>query len=52
VAHFARTTVTVLLGTLDDPPTDLVPRREIWTIRREPWAAPIEGAEQFERDPV
>jgi hypothetical protein len=52
VAHVGRHTVTVLLGALDEPPNDLVPERELWTIRREPWAAPIPGAMQFERDAV
>ena len=52
VVHFNAHHTEVLLGTLDEPPTDLVPRREIWTIRREPWLRPIPGAEQFERDPA
>jgi hypothetical protein len=52
VVHFSAHHTEVLLGTLDEPPTDLVPRREIWTIRREPWLRPIPGAEQFERDPA
>lgn len=52
VAHVSPHTVTVLLGTLDEAPNDLVPERELWTIRREPWAAPVPGAMQFERDPV
>lgn len=50
VAHVGTGTVTVLLGTLDEAPNDLVPQRELWTIRREPWAAPVPGALQFERD--
>lgn len=52
VAHVSPHTVTVLLGTLDEAPNDLIPERELWTIRREPWAAPVPGAMQFERDPV
>ena len=52
VAHLAPQTVTVLLGTMDEAPNDLVPERELWTIRREPWVAPVPGAMQFERDPV
>lgn len=52
VAHVSPHVVTVLLGTLDEAPNDLVPERELWTIRREPWAAPVPGAMQFERDPV
>lgn len=52
VVHLGAHTVTVLLGTLDEAPNDLVPERELWTVRREPWAAPVPGAMQFERDPV
>ena len=51
VAHFNPHHTEVLLGTLDDPPTDLIPQLEIWTIRREPWLQPVPGARQFERDP-
>jgi hypothetical protein len=52
VVHFSAHHTEVLLGTLDDPPNDLVPQREIWTVRREPWVQPVPGAEQFERDPA
>jgi hypothetical protein len=52
VVHVGPHTVTVLLGTLDEAPNDLMPQRELWTIRREPWAAPVPGAMQFERDPI
>lgn len=51
VVHFSAHHTEVLLGTLDDPPNDLLPQREIWTMRREPWLQPVPGAEQFERDP-
>lgn len=51
VVHFNAHQTEILLGTLDDPPTDLVPQLEIWTIRREPWVQPVPGARQFERDP-
>jgi hypothetical protein len=52
VVHFSAHHTEILLGTLDDPPNDLIPQREIWTIRREPWLPPVPGADQFERDPV
>ncbi|SCW96804.1 GFA family protein [Ancylobacter rudongensis] len=42
--------IEVKLGTLDAPPSALVPSYELWTIRREPWLAPQEGAEQHWRD--
>ena len=51
VVHLDPHQTEILLGTLDDPPTDLVPQLEIWTIRREPWLQPVPGARQFERDP-
>jgi hypothetical protein len=52
VAHVSPHTVTVLLGTLDEAPNDLIPERELWTVRREPWAAPVPGAMQFDQGPV
>jgi len=50
VVHLSPGQAEVILGTLDDPPSDLRPQREIWTIRRESWMPPVPGAEQFERD--
>ena len=44
--------VEIRVGGLDDAPTGLgAPPIEAWTIRREPWLAPVPGAEQSERDP-
>jgi len=34
----------------DDAPTDLRPDHECWTVRREKWLKPIDGARQFPRD--
>ncbi|MDQ0304656.1 GFA family protein [Ancylobacter polymorphus] len=42
--------IEVKLGTLDEPPSALVPSYELWTIRREPWLAPQQGAEQHAKD--
>lgn len=42
--------IEVKLGTLDDPPSALMPGYELWTIRREPWLAHHEGAEQHLKD--
>ena len=36
----------VKLGTLDDAPTGLAPRYELWIGRREPWLVPVDGASQ------
>lgn len=38
------------LGTLDNPPVGLMPKYEVWTIRREPWIEKIGRADQFDRD--
>ena len=50
VVHMEPHHAEIMLGTMDDPPGDLIPEREIWTIRREPWMAPVPGAAQFDRD--
>ncbi|NTG20668.1 GFA family protein [Agrobacterium rhizogenes] len=36
--------VEVFLGTLDDAPYAISPMVEVWSIRREPWLAPVVGA--------
>jgi hypothetical protein len=40
--------VEIRLGTLDDAPFNLEPVTEVWTKRREPWIAPVEGAAQHD----
>jgi hypothetical protein len=42
----------IKLGTLQDAPTGLKPTYELWIKRREPWLAPVEGADQFEEDRI
>lgn len=42
--------VEVMIGSLDEVPTDLVPDHELWTRHRESWLAPLALAEQFEKD--
>ncbi|MBN9020880.1 MAG: GFA family protein [Rhizobiales bacterium] len=49
--HLQTETVEVMLGALDEAPTDLRPVQEGWTIRREPWLAAVPGAVQADRDP-
>lgn len=44
-------TVEIMLGSLDEAPSDLTPTSEGWTIRREYRQKPAQGAEQSERDP-
>ncbi len=43
--------VEIIVGALDDAPSDLVPTREGWIKRRESWLQPIAGATQAEEDP-
>jgi hypothetical protein len=44
--------VEIRIGSLDEAPTTLQPTtREGWTVRREAWLAPVEGASQHESDP-
>jgi hypothetical protein len=45
------TEVSVTLGAFDDGPSDLVPTREDWVKRREPWLAPLAHAQQAHEDP-
>jgi hypothetical protein len=42
--------IEIKLGTLDSPPSALVPAYELWTVRREPWLAHQKRAEQHTRD--
>ena len=41
----------IVLGSLDEAPTGLVPTREGWIKRREPWLHPVAGAVQAQEDP-
>jgi hypothetical protein len=40
----------IMVGTFDTPPTDLIPRYEIWTPRRELWMHDLPWANQYEKD--
>jgi hypothetical protein len=42
--------IEIKLGTLDSPPSALAPAYELWTVRREPWLARQERAEQHTFD--
>ena len=52
VFHLSEGQVEIMVGALDDAPSDLTPTREGWIKRREIWLAPIGAAGQFEEDPV
>jgi len=40
----------IMLGSLDDAPTGIVPEYELWIGRREDWMDPLPWAEQFDQD--
>jgi hypothetical protein len=42
--------VELQLGSLDDPPFELVPEAELWIKRREPWLHEIPGAAQHQEN--
>ncbi|RWO25878.1 MAG: GFA family protein [Mesorhizobium sp.] len=42
--------VEVMIGALDEVPSDLTPEYELWTVRRESWLSPLPSATQFEKD--
>jgi hypothetical protein len=44
--------VEIELGSLDDAPFELVPDKEIWVKRREPWLTPVAGAAQHRESPA
>ena len=45
--HLSTDKVEIMLGALDDAPSDLRPTREGWTKRREHWLTPIQDAGQY-----
>jgi len=42
--------IEVKLGALDEPPNDLEPAYELWTVRREPWLPDLPGSRTWARD--
>jgi len=40
----------VMIGSLDEAPTDLTPQYELWIGRRENWVLPLPWASQFDGD--
>lgn len=49
--HLSDDHVEIALGSLDEAPVALVPEREEWIKRREPWLVGVAGAGQFREDP-
>lgn len=52
VFHLSEHEVEIMVGALDDAPSDLSPTREGWIKRREIWLVPIGAAGQFQEDPT
>ncbi|WEK04361.1 MAG: GFA family protein [Candidatus Devosia phytovorans] len=48
--HLGDVQAEIAVGTLDEAPAALMPLREGWIKRREPWLAAIAGAGQFRED--
>ena len=48
--HLSDDHVEIALGSLDEAPVALVPMREGWIKRREPWLVAVAGAGQFRED--
>lgn len=44
------TEAEIMVGTLDDAPSEQVPQYELWTPRREPWLHALPWADQFHGD--
>ncbi|MEQ1955732.1 GFA family protein [Mesorhizobium sp. CN2-181] len=40
----------IMLGSLDDAPTDLIPTYELWVCRREGWLPEMPWTDLFEKD--
>jgi hypothetical protein len=49
--HLGDDGAEICVGSLDDPPADLVPTREGWIKRREEWLQAVAGAGQHREDP-
>ncbi|UVC12488.1 GFA family protein (plasmid) [Rhizobium sp. TH2] len=50
--YFLQDGVEVFLGTLDDAPNAIMPTVEVWTVRREPWLAPVIGAIPHDKNEI
>lgn len=50
IANISEAEAEVMVGTLDNGPSDLVPEYELWIPRREHWLATVRDAAQFNRD--
>ena len=50
--HLGDDHAEICVGSLDEAPAGLVPTREGWIKRREPWLEPVHGASQHREDPA
>lgn len=42
----------VMIGSLDQAPSEFMPQYELWIHRREPWLHPLPWAQQFDKDRI
>lgn len=49
--HLGETQAEIAVGSLDEAPAALLPLREGWIKRREPWLVAVAGATQYREDP-
>jgi hypothetical protein len=47
-ANLTGSEAEIMVGSFDDPPSDLAPQYELWTPRREAWLHTLPWADQFE----
>lgn len=50
VVHLSENEAEVMIGSLDQVPSDLAPEYELWTPRREIWLHALPWASQFTGD--
>lgn len=48
--HLGEVQAEIAVGSLDEAPAALIPLREGWIKRREPWLGAVSGAQQFRED--
>ena len=50
VVHLRADEAEVMVGSIDDAPSDLIPAYELWITRREPWLHALPWTDQFKGD--
>ena len=50
IVHLRSDEAEVMVGSLDDGPSELIPEYELWIGRREPWLMACAWADQYDHD--